>query len=75
MAKYKARSVKNGWGDLMYIIVTNQPDDWNWKERNWPAIAKFEIAAGYGKDDQSRRALEYADYLNKTETKRPPIGE
>lgn len=65
---------KNGYGDPMFFSVSNEPSDWNSKERRWPQVVQFHIAIGFSIEDQRRRANEYADYMNKTLPQQPPIG-
>lgn len=65
---------KQARGEVSKYVVTNQPAGWDSHERAWPAVAEFPVAAGFSMADQSRRAYEYCDYMNKTTPVQPPIG-
>lgn len=75
MSKYKV--MNRGWGrndnrEIFSFVVTNAPDNWDHGDRKWPYVAEFPVQPGYSEDDQHKRALEYANYMN-SRPELPPI--
>lgn len=62
--RYNVWETKNGHGELLLYFVTdrvNKDED----EEGYRTVAEFPISPRHDKDEQARRAEDYAEYMNK----------
>lgn len=60
-------------GTVGSYVVTDRPDDFKGDDVDWPIVVRFVVSMRHDRVMQRRRAIEYADYLNRGIVIQPPI--